>query len=89
MGADASMALGPVGAGVGASTTPAFGADIYSFVKARGAFAGGAFEGSYVGKREELNARYYGRPASARDIIFDFKVSNTGADGLRQALARK
>lgn len=89
MGADASMALGPIGAGVGASTTPAFGADIYSFVKARGAFAGGAFEGSLVQKREELNARYYGRPASARDIVFDFKVSNTGADGLRQALARK
>jgi len=89
MGADASMALGPVGVGVGASTTPAFGADIYSFVKARGAFAGGALEGSLVQKREELNAKYYGRAASARDIVFDFKVANTGADGLRQALARK
>jgi lipid-binding SYLF domain-containing protein len=87
MGADASVALGPIGGGVEASTTLNMGADIYAFSKTRGAFAGGSFEGSYIKPRTEWNKLYYGQALSVEDIVLNGKASNPGADTLRQALA--
>lgn len=87
LGADASIAVGPKGTGVEAATTAAFGADIYSFSRTKGAFAGGSFEGSYIKVREEWNKAYYGQPVSVEDIVLHHKASNPGADALKQALA--
>lgn len=87
MGADASVALGPIGGGVEASTTLNMGADIYAFSKTRGAFAGGSFEGSLIKAREEWNKLYYGQVLSVDDIVVNGKAHNAGADALRQALA--
>jgi lipid-binding SYLF domain-containing protein len=89
LGADASVALGPIGGGVEASTTLNMGADIYAFSKTRGAFAGGSFEGSYIKSRAEWNKLYYGQALSVEDIVLHGKASNPGADALRQALAAK
>jgi SH3 domain-containing YSC84-like protein 1 len=86
LGADASIAVGPKGTGVEAATTAAFGADIYSFSRTKGAYAGGSFEGSFIKAREEWNKAYYGQPVSVEDIVLHNKVSNPGADALRQAL---
>jgi lipid-binding SYLF domain-containing protein len=89
LGADASIAVGPKGTGVEAATTLAMGADIYSFSRARGAYAGGSFEGSLIKAREEWNKIYYGQTLSVDDIVLHNKASNPGADALRQALAAR
>jgi lipid-binding SYLF domain-containing protein len=88
MGADASVALGPIGGGVEAATTLSMGADIYAFSRSKGAFAGGSFEGSYIKARDEWNKLYYGQAVTVDDVVAG-KVSNPGADALRQALASK
>jgi len=89
LGADASVAVGPKGAGVEAATTLAMGADIYSFARARGAFAGGSFEGSYIAAREEWNKAYHGQALSVEDIVLHNKAPNPGADALKQALGAR
>jgi SH3 domain-containing YSC84-like protein 1 len=89
LGADASIAVGPKGVGVEAATTGNFGADILSYAKTRGAFGGGSFEGSVIYGRDDWNAAYYGQKLPVQDIILHGKVSNSGAEALRSALAAK
>ncbi|MCW9039996.1 MAG: lipid-binding SYLF domain-containing protein [Rhodospirillales bacterium] len=89
LGADVSVTAGSLGAGMEASTTTSMGADIVSFSLARGAFGGGAFEGSVIAKRSDLNAQYYGSEIAPRDIVMGNTASNPAADMLREALARQ
>ena len=86
LGADASVAIGPIGAGVEASTTTNLQEDIIAFSRGVGLFAGGAFEGAKLINRENWNAEYYGAPASPKAIVVDRKFFNPQADKLRQAL---
>ncbi|HSR71739.1 MAG TPA: lipid-binding SYLF domain-containing protein, partial [Kiloniellales bacterium] len=86
LGADASVAIGPIGAGVEASTTTNLREDIIAFSRAVGLFAGGAFEGAKLISRENWNAEYYGAAASPKAIVVDRKFFNPQADKLRQAL---
>ena len=86
MGADASLAVGPIGAGVAAGTTLAFGADMYSFAKARGLFGGVSFDGTVIHPRNDYNRKYYGQNATGREIVMAHKVSNHAADALRKSL---
>lgn len=86
LGADASIALGPKGAGIEGATTTALNADIYSFSMTRGLFGGVSFEGSLVYKRDDWNQQYYGRPVAPREIVIERKVSNPHAEPLRAAL---
>lgn len=87
LGADATVAAGPVGMGVEAATTTNFGADIYSFAKTKGLAAGISVEGAVITARHGRNAAYYGKEAHPRNILYDNVVSNPGTDALRQALA--
>lgn len=89
MGADASVALGPIGSGVEAATTFNFGADIYAFSKTRGLFGGAALEGSIMRARTEYNRAYYGQTYDSRAIVVNRQGTNPGADPLRAALARR
>jgi SH3 domain-containing YSC84-like protein 1 len=89
LGADASIAVGPKGVGVEAATTGNFGADILSYAKTRGAYGGGSFEGSVIYGRDDWNANYYGHKMPVQDIVLHGKVSNSGAEALRSALAHK
>lgn len=86
-GADASIAVATIGAGIEGSTTAAFRADIVSVAKSRGLFAGVALEGSLMVRRNEDNAAYFGRSVSAEQIVLTMEVHNPGADNLRAALA--
>ena len=88
LGADASVALGPLGKGVEASTTTNLSDDIYAFSKAVGLFGGGALEGAAILKRAEWNAAYYTAGAEPRAIVIDRKYFNPHADRLRAALPR-
>ena len=88
LGADASVAMGPLGAGVEASSTTNLGADIYAFSRAVGLFGGGAIEGGKIISRQDWNDTYYGAPAPARAVLIERKFFNPQADKLRQSLAK-
>ena len=84
LGADTSIAAGPVGAGVKSNVV----ADVLSFARSKGAYAGLSLDGSVASTRDEWNAAYYGKPASPVDILVKHSVSNPGAEELRKTLAQ-
>ena len=86
LGADASIAAGPIGAGVEAGTTFNVEADIYSFSHTKGLFGGVSFEGAVLVPDDEASEAYYGKPVTARGVVIHREVENPGADGLRAAL---
>ena len=86
LGADASVAVGPFGAGREASTTTHFDADIYAFSRAVGLFGGGAFEGAKLISRQDWNDDYYGAKAPPHTVLIERKFFNPQADPLRSAL---
>ena len=83
-GGDTSISVGPVGAGAKANVV----ADILSFSRSRGAFAGLSLEGAVVSVRDEWNSNFYGKPVRPVDILLKNAVSNPGSAGLREAVAK-
>ena len=88
LGGDIGIAIGPLGAGAEASTTTAWGADIYAFAISQGLFGGGAFEGAVIQPRTAWNETYYGQPVTARAIIDGGAGANPHADQLRATLGQ-
>jgi SH3 domain-containing YSC84-like protein 1 len=88
LGADASVAMGPLGAGIKASTTTNVGFDIYAFSHTAGLFGGGALEGAKLFSRQEWNDEYYGASAPARSVVIERKFFNPQSDKLRSALPK-
>jgi len=84
MGGDASVAAGPVG--VGASAPIA--ADMVSFSRSKGVYAGVSLEGAVVSPDNNANSAYYGQAISPSDILIRHSVSNPASASLHQALAR-
>jgi len=82
LGADITLAAGKVGGGAAAQT-----ADILSYSRSKGAFAGMSFDGAIVETRDKMNEAYYGQPVSPTDIIIRKSVKNPHADTLRAAIA--
>ena len=70
LGADASVATGPVGRQGSAATDINFGAEIYSYARTRGLFAGIALDGSVIQIDNDADARFYGRPGVTASAIF-------------------
>ena len=70
LGADASIAAGPVGRSVEGATDIRFEAEIVSYSRARGIFAGVSFAGSGVTMDRRANAAYYGSPSITPEKIF-------------------
>ena len=89
LGAYASIAIGPVGAGIEGATTTSFGADIVVFSRSVGLFGGVAGEGSVIYGRESWNENYYGEGTTARKIVQEGSVRNENADALRAVLSGK
>lgn len=69
LGADASVAAGPVGRAAQASTDGQLKAEIYSYSRARGLFAGIALDGAVIAIDNRANRRVYGRDVTARMIL--------------------
>ncbi len=59
IGADASVAAGPVGRSASAATNASFDAEVYSYSRSRGLFAGVSLEGGILSINEEANWRFY------------------------------
>lgn len=75
MGADASVAAGPVGRSAAASTDGQLRAEIYSYSRSRGLFAGVALDGSVISIDHRSNQRIFGRNVTPRRI-FEGGVAN-------------
>lgn len=87
LGGEASVAAGPVGAGVNAQSTSDVNDDVYAYAKSQGLFAGAAIEGAVLEPDPDRNRFYYGAEFSTRQIVFGEATPNAGADALRAALA--
>ncbi len=86
LGADVGIAAGPVGAGVRGETA-GLSADIVTFARSKGLYAGISLEGAVVATRDALNKAYYGKPVTPTDILVRREVSNPQAAGLIKAVA--
>jgi lipid-binding SYLF domain-containing protein len=75
VGADASAAAGPKGRTAGASTDIVMRAEILTYSRTRGLFAGVSLEGSTLRSDGEGNENLYGRELSAREIVRGGAVS--------------
>jgi lipid-binding SYLF domain-containing protein len=75
LGADASVAAGPVGRSAQASTDERLKAEILSYSRARGLFAGVALDGTRLAIDNKSNARVYGADHTAREI-FEGRAGN-------------
>ena len=75
LGGDASVAAGPVGRTASAETDATLRADILSYSRARGAFAGIALEGSTIRPDGVANQQIYGQKIPAKQIVRSGKVA--------------
>ena len=78
IGADASVAAGPVGVGTGGQASPLPAAAFIVFSRTQGVFGGLTVEGAIVASKGESNAAYYGRPVTATDILVKGVHSTSG-----------
>jgi SH3 domain-containing YSC84-like protein 1 len=74
LGADASAAAGPVGRNASAATDIVMKAEILSYSRARGVFAGVSLEGSTLRSDGDANKNVYGKELSAKEIVREGKV---------------
>ena len=90
LGADASAAAGPKGRNLSAATDIVMKAEILSYSRAKGLFAGVSLEGSTLRSDGGANENLYGRELGAREIVRDGAVNATDAGKkLIQFLNRK
>jgi len=69
LGADASIAAGPKGRDASADTDAYLRAEILSYSRSRGVFAGISLEGSTLRPDNDANERIYGKKVDAKDIV--------------------
>lgn len=86
LGADASVAAGPVGREAAAAVMPT--AAIYTYSRTKGLFAGASLEGTVIATQKTANHRYYGQPVSSRDILSGSVPAPSRARVLQSALGR-
>ena len=84
LGGSASVAAGPLGRSGEAAAGK--DAEIYSYSRSRGLFAGVAFDGSVLRFEPSTNRNFYGRSVSADDI-FSGKVVNSASPSARRFIA--
>ncbi len=74
LGADAAAAAGPKGRDAAAATDVAMRAEILSYSRSRGLFAGVSLEGSTLRQDNGANEKLYGRKITAREIVREHRV---------------
>lgn len=74
VGADGSVAAGPVGRSAEAATDIQMRAEILSYSRARGLFAGVSLNGAAIRQDRDANEAFYGEPYRTRSIVLDGKA---------------
>jgi SH3 domain-containing YSC84-like protein 1 len=75
LGADAAVAAGPKGRNAQAATDVTLRAEVLSYSRSRGLFAGISLEGSTLRPDNDANRRVYGKDVAAEDIVFKGAVA--------------
>ncbi|HXN71871.1 MAG TPA: lipid-binding SYLF domain-containing protein [Candidatus Acidoferrales bacterium] len=89
IGGDASAAIGPVGRNASAETDVTLRAQILTYSRARGLFAGVSLAGSTVRPDNDANERVYGKKIPARDIVLHHAVPPPPSAALLLSTLRK
>jgi SH3 domain-containing YSC84-like protein 1 len=88
LGADAAVAAGPVGRRTSAETDARMTAEILSWSRSRGVFAGVALDGATLRDDPEANRDLYGRRLSNREILQGTVAPPPHAEPLMAQLAK-
>jgi lipid-binding SYLF domain-containing protein len=80
LGADASVAAGPVGRTAEAATDVRLDAEIYAYSRTKGLFAGVALDGASVNPDEDAVKEYYGESIPPETILFKHEVLKVPAE---------
>jgi lipid-binding SYLF domain-containing protein len=90
LGGDMSLAAGPIGRRAELGTDLRLRAEIYSYAKSRGLFAGVSVEGARLAPHQKSINRYYGRRLWPEEVLFEDAVKEPPAEvrGLLEALPR-
>jgi lipid-binding SYLF domain-containing protein len=75
LGADVSVAAGPKGRDAEASTDASLRAEIVSYSRSRGLFAGVSLEGTSLRPDDDASEQVYGRKMTARNIVTGKRIS--------------
>ena len=70
LGADASLAVGPLGRQASGATDTTFSSEVYAYSRAEGLFAGLALDGGVIAIDRKANARFYQKPGVLASEIF-------------------
>jgi len=87
LGADAAIAVGPLGAQATAATEILLKGGIYSYSRAKGLFAGVSLEGAGLGTEFDLNRAYYQTTSNPKDILYGQVETPESGKKLFQALS--
>ena len=83
LGADVSIAAGPIGAGAKAQTT-----DILAFSRSRGLYGGLTLEGALIKTRKNFNKAYYAANVTPAEIVYKGEVYNPISAALQNSVWR-
>ncbi len=75
IGAGAAVTGGPVGRDAQAATDIQLRAEILSYSRSRGLFAGATLDGSTIREDRDANGRFYGQRFATRDVVLDSKAT--------------
>ena len=87
LGGNVSVAIGPIGMGAEAATAN-LSADLVSYTRNRGLYAGMSVDGAVVATRDALNMAYYGKSVTPTDILVLHTATNPQSAGLITAVAK-
>ena len=90
LGGEASAVVGPIGRSLEASTDLQLTAEILSYSRSRGVFAGVTLGGATLRADRDANERFYGERLDSRQIVLDGETGNALPDAatrLQEALA--
>lgn len=90
LGGDAAAVAGPVGRTATAATSVTLDAEVYSYSRAKGLFAGLSLEGSVIFIRDAANERFYGKPGvvASEIIAADAPLAPAPAPALIEQVSR-
>jgi len=89
IGGDATAAAGPIGRDASAQTDAKLNAEILSYSRSRGLFAGISLEGATLRPDEDTNKELYGRSATNREILTGDVKTPASADAFERRLNRE
>jgi lipid-binding SYLF domain-containing protein len=85
LGADAAVAAGPIGRQGAAATDSALGAQIYSYSRSRGLFAGVSIDGSVIRTNTMSNANYYRAATPGGPVVIPASAQQLGNEVIKYA----